>query len=221
MFEVWKTLIPILLADLLNPVLFASMVYAAGTDRPVVNSTAMLLGHTVAYLAVGIVLSFGLEAASYRLANPKRIDFYIEIIIGVILLWVAFRSRSVQNKDPEERTSSLSPVSAFGFGMVVNFIGIPFAVPYFAALSQILKTDPSFLQAFFMLLAYNVLYALPFAIVPSLVAVMGRRAQPVLQKINTVLDRGSAFLMPIILALVGLALIADALKYFWTGSSLF
>ena len=221
MFEVWKTLIPILLADLINPVLFASMVYAAGTERPVVNSTAMLLGHTVAYLAVGIVLSFGLEAASYRLANPKRIDFYIEIIIGVILLWVAFRSRSVQNKDPEERTSSLSPVSAFGFGMVVNFIGIPFAVPYFAALSQILKTDPSFLQAFFMLLAYNVLYALPFAIVPSLVAVMGRRAQPVLQKINTVLDRGSAFLMPIILALVGLALIADAIKYFWTGSSLF
>ena len=105
--------------------------------------------------------------------------------------------------------------------MFVNFIGIPFAVPYFAALSQILKTDPSFLQAFFMLLAYNVLYALPFAIVPSLVAVMGRRSQPVLQKINAVLERISAFLMPILLALVGLALLADAITYFWTGSSLF
>ena len=221
MTEIWTSLIPILIADLLNPVLFAFMVYAAGTDRPVVNSSAMLLGHTVAYLAVGIVLSFGLEAVSYRLANPKRIDFFIEIIVGLILLWVAFRSRSADNKDPEERTSSLSPISAFGFGMVINFIGIPFAVPYFAALSQILKTDPSFLQAFFMLLGYNVLYALPFAIVPSLVAVMGQRSQPILQNINAVLDRISAFLMPILLALVGLALLADAITYFWSGSSLF
>ncbi|MDJ0958744.1 MAG: GAP family protein [Arenicellales bacterium] len=221
MAEIWTSLIPILIADLLNPVLFAFMVYAAGTDRPIVNSSAMLLGHTVAYLAVGIVLSFGLEAASYRLANPKRIDFFIEVIVGVILLWVAWRSRSAEDKDPVERTTSLSPLSAFGFGMVVNFIGIPFAVPYFAALSQILKTDPSFLQAFLMLFAYNVLYALPFAIVPSLVAVMGPRSRPVLQKINGVLNRISAFLMPIILALVGLALLADAITYFWTGSSLF
>ena len=221
MIEIWTSLIPILIADILNPVLFAFMVYAAGTDRPIVNSSAMLLGHTVAYLVAGIVLSFGLEAVSYRLANPKRIDFFIEIIVGVILLWVAWQSRSAENKDPEEKTSSLSPISAFGFGMVINFIGMPFAVPYFAALSQILKTDPSFLQAFFMLLAYNVLYALPFAIVPSLVAVMGQRSQPVLQKINTVLDRVSAFLMPILLVLVGLALLADAITYFWTGSSLF
>lgn len=221
MAEIWTSLIPILIADLLNPVLFAFMVYAAGTDRPIANSSAMLLGHTVAYLVVGIVLSFGLEAVSHRLANPKRIDFFIEVIVGVILLWVAWQSRSVENKDPEERTTSISPISAFGLGMFINFIGLPFAVPYFAALSQILKTDPSFLQAFFMLLAYNLLYALPFAIVPSLVAVMGQRSQPVLQKINAVLDRVSAFLMPILLALVGLALLADAMTYFWTGSSLF
>ena len=221
MVDIWTSLIPILIADLLNPVLFAFMVYAAGTDRPIVNSSVMLLGHTVAYLAVGIVLSFGLEAVSYRLANPKRIDFFVEVVVGVILLWVAWRSRSVENKDPEVRTTSLSPISAFGLGMFVNFIGIPFAVPYFAALSQILKIDPSFLQAFLMLLAYNVLYALPFAIVPSLVAVMGQRSQPVLQKINAVLNRISAFLMPILLALVGLALLADAITYFWTGSSLF
>ena len=221
MTGIWTSLAPILIADLLNPVLFAFMVYAAGTDRPVVNSTAMLLGHTVAYLAAGIFLSFGLEAVSYRLANPKQIDFFVEIIVGVILLWVAFQSRSAKNKDPDERTASLSPLSAFGFGVVINFIGIPFAVPYFGALSQILKTDPNFLQGFFMLLAYNVLYALPFAIVPSLVAVMGQRSQPILQKINAVLDRTSTFLMPILLALVGLALLADAITYFWTGSSLF
>jgi len=35
----------------------------------------------------------------------------------------------------------LTPVKAFGLGAVINFVGIPFALPYFAALNQILKAD--------------------------------------------------------------------------------
>ena len=221
MIEIWSTLIPILLADLLNPVLFAFLVYAAGTDRPVVNTSALLFGHTIAYLAAGIALSFGLENLSERLANPKQIDFLIELAVGLILLWVAFRSRDADQKKPETTSPKLTLVSAFGFGVIINFVGIPFAVPYFAAISQILKFDPTFFEALFLLIAYNILYALPFAVVPALVAVMGPRAQPVLQKINSVLDRVSGFLMPIILALVGLALLADAVAYFSTGKSLF
>lgn len=221
MTEIWTALIPILLADVLNPVLFAFMVYAAGTNRPVQNSSAVLLGHTVAYLLAGIVLSFGLESVGERLANPKRIDFFIELALGIILLWVALRSRNAQGKKPETTSPKLTLATAFGYGMVINFIGLPFAVPYFAAISQILKADPSFFEALLLLLAYNVLYALPFAIVPSLIAVMGSRAQPVLDKINRTLDRLSVFLMPIVLALVGLALLADAVTYFVTGESLF
>jgi len=34
MAELWASLLPILLADVLNPVLFAFMVYAAGTQQP-------------------------------------------------------------------------------------------------------------------------------------------------------------------------------------------
>jgi hypothetical protein len=49
MSDIWPSLVPILLADVVNPVLFAFMVYAAGTDRPIANSSALLLGHTVAY----------------------------------------------------------------------------------------------------------------------------------------------------------------------------
>jgi len=35
----------------------------------------------------------------------------------------------------------LTPLTAFGFGAVINLIGLPFALPYFAALDQILKAD--------------------------------------------------------------------------------
>jgi cytochrome c biogenesis protein CcdA len=219
--EVWTVLFPILLTDIVNPVLFAFMVYAAGARQPVLLSSSMLLGHTAAYFSAGIVLALFMESITARLANPQLIDFVIELILGFVLLWLAFGSRKNTGKRPDEETPDLTVLSAFAFGAVVNFIGIPFAVPYFAAIDHILKTDPSTTEAVLMLLSYNLAYAVPFALVPVLSAVMGERAKPILGRINEVLDKISGFLMPAMLGIIGLALLADALKYFYTGSSLF
>ncbi len=219
--DIWNALIPILLADVLNPVLFGFLVYAAGSDRPVLYSSAALIGHTVAYFAAGIVLSYGLESISERLANPKQIDFFIELLIGLALLVIAVKSRSAEKKAPEQNLAKLTLGLAFGFGIVINFVGIPFAVPYFAAISQILKADLSIFQSLYILMGYNLLYALPFCMVPILVAGLGARSRPLLEKFNGLLDRLSSAIMPIILALVGVALVADALVYFVTRQPLF
>ena len=219
--EVWTVLFPILLTDVVNPVLFAFMVYAAGSNRPVLLSSSMLLGHTAAYFSAGILLALFMETIAARLANPHMIDFVIELILGFALLWLAFGSKKNTGKRPDEETPDLTILSAFVFGAVVNFIGIPFAVPYFAAIDQVLKTDLSTTEVVLMLLSYNLAYALPFALVPVLSAVMGERAKPILGRINEVLDKVSGFLMPAMLGIIGLALLADALKYFFTGSSLF
>lgn len=48
MLGLWAVLSPMLLADVVNPVLFAFMVYAVGTERPLGNSISALLGHTTA-----------------------------------------------------------------------------------------------------------------------------------------------------------------------------
>lgn len=219
--ETWTVLFPILLTDVVNPVLFAFMVYAAGGSRPVLLSSVMLLGHTLAYFAAGIVLALFMESIAVRLANPRSIDFVIELVLGLALLWVAFGARKDSGKRPDEASPKFTVLSAFGFGAMVNFIGIPFAVPYFAAIDQILKTDLTIAQSVLMLVSYNLVYALPFTLVPVLSAVMGERAKPVLGRINRFLDKVSAFLLPAMLGIIGLALLADALKYFLTGSSLF
>jgi hypothetical protein len=62
---------------------------------------------------------------------------------------------------------------------------------------------------------------IPFLVVPVLLATLGERSRPVLQRINGTLDRASAFLMPVLLGLAGLALVADAGLYFATGEGLF
>jgi cytochrome c biogenesis protein CcdA len=221
MTDLFWTLSPILLTDALNPVLFAFMVYAAGTERPILNSSFVLLGHTTAYFAAGIVLALGIERISERLANPERIDFVIEIVLGLVLLWVAAGSRKDTGKRPEEESPALGPAAAFGLGATVNFIGIPFAVPYFAALSQILQADLSTTGALTVLGLYNFAYALPFTAVPLMVWMMGDRSRPLLEKINGVLERVSGVLMPILMGLIGLALLADGIVYFARGESLF
>ena len=219
--ENWGILVPILLSDVLNPVLFAFMVYAAGSSRAVLTSSTMLLGHTLAYFFGGIVLAIGLERISERLANPHTIDFVIEILLGLALLWLALHTSKDTGKRPEEETPEFSPWQAFKFGALVNIIGIPFAVPYFAVIDQFLKSDLTTGGMLLALLAYNLAYALPFLMIPVLSAVMGERSRPLLAKINAFMERVSQFLMPLMLGLVGLALLADALSYFFRGDSLF
>lgn len=219
--EIWASLFPFLLTDMVNPVLFAFLVYAAGTDRPVLLSSSMLLGHTAAYFGGGIVLALFIEKIAAYLAEPHAVDFLIGLILGLVLLWLALRSRQDTGKRPDDTTPQLTVLSTFGFGAVVNFIGLPFAIPYFAAIDQVLKADFSAAQAVGVLLGYNLVYALPFALVPLMSAVMGERARPVLARVNEVLERISGFLMPLLLGAIGLALVVDAAKYFVTGSGLF
>jgi len=219
--EIWTVLIPILLTDVVNPVLFAFLVYAAGTDRPIALSSSMLLGHTVAYFSAGIGLALSMESISAYLENPHTIDFIIELVLGFALLWLAFGSRKDTGKRPDEDTTKFTVPGAFVFGAVVNFVGIPFAVPYFAAIDQILKADFSSLQAVLSLLAYNLAYALPFAAVPMLSAVMGDKARPILLRVNGWMEKVSSFLMPLMLGGIGLILLADAIFYFVRGSALF
>jgi cytochrome c biogenesis protein CcdA len=221
MIETFGILVPFLIADILNPVLFAFMVYAAGTRRPVVTSAAMLLGHTAAYFGAGIVIALGLEKITDYLANPGSIDYLIALIVGLLLLWLALpKAKKPETKRPED-SGSMTSLAAFGLGAVINFIGIPFALPYFAAIDQILKANLATGDALVLLVAYNLVYALPFLVVPVLVATLGERSRPVLQGINGALERASAFLMPVLLGLAGLALVSDALLYFTTGEGLF
>ena len=63
--------------------------------------------------------------------------------------------------------------------------------------------------------------AIPFAIVPVLSAVMGERARPILSRINQFLEKVSGVLMPLMLARIGLLLLADSVMFFVTGEAIF
>jgi len=222
MVDLWTVLLPILLADVLNPVLFAFVIYALGSERPFLNGATAVGGHTVAYFLAGIVIALGLDWFAERLENPGTLAFSLEAALGAVLLWVAAMSaRGPTGPSPEARSGSLTPGSAFGLGMVINFIGIPFAVPYFAAVDQILKVDLDAAGAVSQLALYNAGYALPFFALIGIRAALGEDARPVLDRINAAVERASGFVMPPLLGLAGIAMLIDSGVFFFTGDALF
>ena len=219
MLRLWAFLGPILVSDVLNPVLLGILIYALGTRRPYRTSIALVAGHTVTYFVAGVGLAVGYEKLSERLANPLPGDFAIELVVGLAFAWLAWYSTRPEQKAASKDTGPKDPgpVKAFVTGAIVNLIGIPFAVPYFAALDQIVKSDLDWLGATLVLAAYNLGYAAPFLALIALRLVLGKRAQPVLHKINHWIGRGSAVLMPVIFLILALVLIVDSVKYFVTG----
>jgi len=214
-------LFPILLSDVLNPVLFAFMIYAVSSKHPVITSSAMLIGHTAAYLTCGVILAYTIEQLAVRLANPQTIDFVIEFVIAIALLWLVLRTRKDKGKRPDEQTPQFTVWKAFAFGAVINLIGIPFAVPYFAAIDQLLKSGLDTTGMVAGLVVYNLAYALPFALVPLLTVVMGDRSKPILARINSYMEKASDVILPLLLLAIGLALLVDSVWYFVRGESFF
>lgn len=220
MLELLPTLFPVLLVDVLNPILFAILVFAVGSERPIVNSSAILVGHTLAYFVAGIAVSYGMEQIAARLENPHPIDFVVSGIIGLGLLWMVVRTKKDGAPVADEPEWELTPAKCFGFGAVINFVGIPFALPYFAVIDQIVKADLSLAESVSTLAIYNMAYALPFVVVPAMVAISGDSAKPLLERINSFIARAADFVMPWLFGLLGLALLADSAAYFYRGTGL-
>ncbi len=217
MLELLPVLIPILLVDVANPVLFAMLVFATTTSRPITNSSALLVGHTVAYFAAGVAIAFGIDGIATRLENPQRIDFVIGALVGVALIGAFVSMRTKEPPEVSEPEWKPTPLRCFGYGAVVNFIGLPFALPYFGAVSQILQADLGTGPSLLTLGVYNLGYAAPFAVVPAAVAVAGEGAKPFLESVGRKLERASDLVMPWLILALGLWLIVDAGYYFVVG----
>jgi cytochrome c biogenesis protein CcdA len=213
MIDVLQGLAPILLIDMLNPILLALLIFAASSDKPVANSAAMLLGHTLTYFFAGYLLSFGVEKLSAFMDNPGTTSFAISGLLGVLCVYFAVKPNK-PSTEPDLPEWELTPLKCFGFGAVINGIGLPFAIPYLGVIDQILKANLPLLESLTLLGIYNVAYALPFAIVPVSILVMGERSKPLLVKLDMAMEWAADEAMPWLIFGLGLWLIYDAGRYF-------
>ena len=221
MSDLLLILTPILLSDVANPVLFALLVYLAAKPRGVLLSSAALAGHTAAYFGSGVLIALAFAELTAFLSNPGTLSFVVSGLLGFLLLYVGWLStRPETGRDPVEPENE-TPLSAFTTGAVINFIGLPFGLPYFVAIDQILKAELSVLGSIAMLGGYNLAYMAPFLLVPVLTLIMGPNARGLLEKMSATVEKIGGVLLPLILFGLGAFLLADAGMYFATGQGLY
>jgi len=228
MLELLAYLVPIVIADAMNPVLAAAVIFALGTRKPYSAALWVLAGWYVIYFVAGLGLAVGLERVVGALASPRSIDFVIQTPIALGLIWLAYKSArdSEQAKAdrhvPQARGSShtLGAFSGFLLGATINLIGLPFAIPYFAAIDQILKVDLSFTETLSVLALYNLAYILPFAALVFLRFIYGELADALFERVNARMEKASAVIMPVMLFAIGAVLLVDTVLYFPTGRPL-
>jgi cytochrome c biogenesis protein CcdA len=225
MVGLFTILLPILVVDILNPVWLGLLIFMAGTKRPVATGFALLCGHTAAYFVVGTVLAQSINEISEFLVdwfnNPSTLDFILGAAIGIFCFYQALRPvrpSSASQKAPEWEPT---PFKCFGYGALINVVSIPFALPYFAAIDQILKSDLTIGESLYALAAYNIGYALPFIAIPIIVLVMGDLARPVLEKLNRGIVSLTTRVTPYLLGLLGIWLLFDATYFFVAGTPFF
>ncbi|GAB4225490.1 MAG: hypothetical protein Tsb0021_00260 [Chlamydiales bacterium] len=210
-------LIPIVITDLINPILLAGIIYGLGSRQPIINAWTILFSFFISYFAAGIVIALGIEYFSKILDIPGSFDYVLEFIVAVLLFYFAWKMWRSGDEHLEEQLNhdrSMSLKDALVIGFNINLIGLPFALPYLAAIDQILKANLNPLTATLVLVIYNLIYILPFAGLIILWTFYQEKSGPIFRSVSNWMHRFIEKYLPILFLILGLLLIEDVVSYF-------
>lgn len=232
MFELLSVLVSIALIDStsITPLALVPLATILGGKHPYGTSFAFLAGLFVSYLVMALGFLFGLSAVlmrvntwvSYRWNNPEPADFGFQILVGLVMLVFGLRiaEKRKEKSGGREVPSDVTPASAFWFGCILNVVGFPGALPYFAAADRIVQADLPALEASLAVTFYVVVFLLPLTAIVVLRAVLGSRMDAVMQSIRGFFDTWGKRLIMVLLILLGLILVVDGVVYFLRGNPL-
>ena len=225
MMELFILLSSIALIDSLSVVPIASvpLVMLVSGRRPVAGSLAFIAGIFFTYFPFGLLLILGLDAIFHTLAGhfttwwnkePELGEVVLQILVGIVLIIFGRRLWNKRGKQKQKSaTVDLTPGQAFTLAVMINLTGMWGALPYFAAIAQILKTDTAPAVMVLLLLFYNSIFVLPLASFLFIRVLMGKRSERWFQSINTFLSHWSGRLILIILLILGFLLIVDGVGW--------
>ena len=232
MHELIPILMPIALVDSasITPVALVPLMQVLAGARPYRVAAAFLIGLYLSYLAMALAFLFGLNALflrlnawlSHRWHNPEPVDFLVELVVGLLLVFFALRRRDVRQERTAGKTvpAEVSPAAAFGFACMLNVVGFPGALPYFAAADAILRADLPTAMAALAVVYYVLIFVAPLTVIVVLRAVLGRRGDGFMQAVSRFFETwGKRVLMALMLAL-GAVMTVDALVYLLQGAPL-
>jgi len=229
MQELYIVLASIALLDStsITPLSLVPMATMLAGRRPYLTAASFVVGLYVSYMIMALAFLFGLSAVldrlntwfAYRWNNPEPYDFGIEVLLGAILVFLGWKitEKRREKAGGRELEEGISPWAAFGFGFMLNVVGFPGAVPYFAAADRINKAGLSVTESVMAVAFYVLVFVLPLAVIVLLRAALGQRMDGVMTAIKNFFDTWGKRMAVVLMILLGLFMILDGVAYFAAG----
>jgi len=192
------------------------------TKRPVLCITAFLGGIFVAYMGTGILIALGLDTILEPFNrwfarwshDPNTVELVIQLVLGVVMIFFGARLAAAREKKGGANvTSDVGAGECFGVAFGITLAGMPGAVPYFAALDQILRADLSTRGEILALTYYNLVFLAPLISLALARAALGSRIDGFIERMNEFLMRWANRVFVVVLFLLGLLFVADAIAW--------
>jgi cytochrome c biogenesis protein CcdA len=168
-------------------------------------------GVFAAYLAGGLALMLGpaellrgvLSGVEIPGADAAALVTGGALILVAVAVWTR-REHLARVQLPHGLTR---PGSALALGALVTVLDLPTAFPYFGAIAVIVSADVPAAAQLILLVAFNVLYVLPLALVPGAHLAFGARGHAMLARIRGAVERIAAPLLVVGAGGAGVALV--------------
>ena len=224
MFELLLVLTPIALLDSTSvvPIAFVPLLSLMGGKRPLTGPAMFIAGTFVTYAAAGLLLVMGLDWL-FKAMNewfervwnrPDTPDLMLQMVLGLLLIVLAMRIASARRRKNTETRADMGPGAAFMTGAGLVIVGLPGAVPYFAALDQILRADVGIGSGVLALGWYNLIVIAPLVAIVAVRSFMGEQGEVWLRRIDAVMQRWMPKVLIALFMVLGVLLVVDAVAWF-------
>lgn len=227
MLELLLTLTTISLLDSLSavPIALIPLAIILNGRNPITGSVSFISGGFIVYFIFGLLILLGLDSLidqyaerfiAYMKSEPDCVELVIQIIVGFIMIYFAwqFSRKAPQESAKKTYDNDITPAQAFTLSASINIVGMWGALPYFAAMAQILKADLETASMISILIYYNLVFALPLIGFIVLRIIMGEKATALLSKITDFFSHWGKQAIVLSLYLLGPLLISDGVGWF-------
>ena len=178
------------------PLLLLTILFL-GSQRPLTNATALVLGYFAVCAAVGVaglILFSGTAGAGSTASTIGRV---ISVALGVLLIVLGLRSL-FKTPDPDaslprwmESVSSITPARAFGIGMVLFPLQIRVLAIFVACINLIATASLRTLDSIVGLVLMLLIFAIPVLVLIGLYAAMPQRASSMLWSLRAWMEKNN------------------------------
>ena len=229
MQELLLIITPIALVDStsITPLGLVPLMSILAGPRPYPTALAFLLGLFVSYMIMGLAFLFGLGRlfeqlnawVGHRWHHPQPVDFGVELVLGLILVIFGLRIMDTRGAKVANRHKppQATLAAAFGLGFMMNVVGFPGALPFFAAADQIFKADPPAAATFLIMTCYALIFVTPLGILVLIRALAGARGDTLMDQTKIFFDRWGRRVLFLLLLGGGVLMIIDAGLYWLRG----